>query len=69
MAVRIPKAFAGEIKIEEGASIQMMVQEGALVIRPDPEIGWTLEVLLAGVTDENIHEEWETGPPRGRESW
>lgn len=47
----------------------MMVQEGALVIRPDPEIGWTLEVLLAGVTDENIHEEWETGPPRGRESW
>lgn len=69
LAVRIPKAYAHEMKVGDGASIQMMVEEGALVIRPDRGSEWALEALLAGVTDENIHEEWETGPPRGRESW
>jgi antitoxin MazE len=69
LAVRIPKAFASEIKLGDGASIEMMVEEGALVITPARESEWTLEALLADVTDENIHEEWEAGPPRGRESW
>jgi antitoxin MazE len=69
LAVRVPKAFASEMKIGDGASIEMMVEEGALVIRPAREGEWTLEALLAGVRDENIHGEWETGPPRGRETW
>ena len=69
LAVRIPKPYASEMKIGDGASIEMMVEEGALVITPAHESEWTLEALLAEVTDENIHEEWEAGPPRGRESW
>lgn len=69
LAVRIPKPYASEMKIGDGASIEMMVEEGALVITPARESGWTIEALLADVTDENIHEEWEAGPPRGRESW
>jgi antitoxin component of MazEF toxin-antitoxin module len=27
-----------------------------------------LAQLVAGITPENLHEEWDTGPPVGRES-
>ena len=69
LAVRIPKAFADEMKVAENASIQMMVKEGTLYISPIEEPIWKFEELLAGVTAENIHGEWETGPASGNEQW
>jgi antitoxin MazE len=69
LAVRIPKPFAAEMELVENSSILMMVEEGALLIVPDPEGKWTLEALLAGVTEENLHAEWETGGPEGGEPW
>ncbi len=69
LAVRIPKVFADEMNLAEGASVQMMLKEGALIITPNDEPKWSLEELLAGVTAENIHGEWETGGPAGKESW
>lgn len=69
LAVRIPKPFADEMGTSENSSILMMIEEGALVIMPDQEGAWSLEALLAGVTDENIHGEWESGGPEGREQW
>ena len=69
LAVRIPKAFADEMKVAEYASIQMMMREGALIITPMEEPKWSLEELLGGVTEDNIHGEWETGSSLGNESW
>ena len=69
LAVRIPKAFAAEMGVEENSSIEMMLKEGALVIEPGREGTWTLEGLLAEVTDENTHPEWETGDAAGDELW
>ena len=69
LAVRIPKAFADEMNLAESSSIKMMLKDGALIIIPNNEPQWNLEKLLAGVTDENIHGEWETGGPAGREPW
>ena len=69
LAVRIPSVFAHEMKVEEGASIHMMIEDGALVLRPDHREEWNLCTLIEGMTDENIPGEWETGSPRGRESW
>jgi len=69
LAVRIPKAFANEMKLAENASIRMMLEDGALIITPDDEPQWNFEELLAGVTEENIHGEWETGEPAGKEPW
>ncbi len=67
LAVRIPKPFADEMGIGPNSSVLMMIKEGALVIVPDREGEWSLDALLAGVTDDNIHAEWETGGPEGRE--
>ena len=69
LAVRIPKAFADEIKLVENASIQMMLKDGALMIFPEQQTDWSLEDLLADVTDQNTHGEWETGSASGKETW
>ena len=69
LAVRIPKAFADEMNLAENSSIRMMLKDGALIITPGDERTWSLEELLAGVTEENIHGEWETGEPAGKEPW
>ena len=69
LAVRIPKAFADEMKLVENASIQMMLKDGALMIFPEQQTDWSLEDLLADVTDQNTHGEWETGSASGKETW
>jgi antitoxin MazE len=69
LAVRLPKAFADEMNLVENSSIVMMLKDGALIIAPDREPEWKLEDLLAGVKEENIHGEWETGERAGKEPW
>jgi antitoxin MazE len=60
LAVRIPKSFAEELDWEEGAPVEMTLDEGALVIRSDRERSWDLAALLDKVTGDNIHAAWET---------
>ncbi|MCX6568131.1 MAG: AbrB/MazE/SpoVT family DNA-binding domain-containing protein [Candidatus Aminicenantes bacterium] len=63
LAVRIPKSFAEEMGVGNNAPVEMSLEEGALVIKPDRERAWSLDALLAEVTDENIHSEWESEAP------
>jgi antitoxin MazE len=60
LAVRIPRSFAEEMGIGNNAPVEMSLEEGALVIKADRDRQWDLDTLLAQVTDENIHSEWET---------
>jgi len=69
LAVRIPKSFAAGMGIGNNAPVEMSLEEDALVIKPDRDRAWDLDALLAEVTDENIHPEWETEEPAGEESW
>jgi antitoxin MazE len=69
LAVRIPRSFAAETNIEEGTLVELSLAQGALMVSPIDEPVPTLEELLAGVTDENIHGEWDTGPAVGKEIW
>jgi antitoxin MazE len=69
LGLRIPKAFADEMNLKEDSSIEMRAEDGTLLITPVSEREWTLEELLAGITNENRHHEWETGPARGDETW
>jgi antitoxin MazE len=45
------------------------VVDGRVRIDPVPETRFTLDQLLSGVTDENVHSEFETGSAIGREAW
>jgi antitoxin MazE len=69
LAVRIPKAFARDIGIEEDSAVEIAVAGRDLVISPKAPRSFTLAQLLEGITDENRHEEIATGPARGNEVW
>jgi len=69
LALRIPRSFAQEVGLQNQTPVEVALADGKLVIspvtRPDP----TLEQLLAGVTDENLHREVAIGSPAGNETW
>ncbi len=69
LAVRIPKPFAEEADLEEGADLNLSVRDGKLVAAPVVQGKYTLGQMLRRITKENIHEETEWGRPMGRESW
>lgn len=60
LAVRIPKSFADDLGLENNSAVEMSLAEGALVVKPDRDAEWDLDLLLADVTDQNIHPAWET---------
>lgn len=69
LALRIPKSFALEAGLREDAPVELSLVQGKLVIQAQPEEPLTLDELLRGVTDENLHGEWDTGPAVGKEVW
>jgi antitoxin MazE len=69
LALRIPKSFAAEVGLDEEAAVDLTLVEGKLVVTPLAVNEYTLEELLAQVTDENIHAELSTGDAVGAEVW
>lgn len=69
LALRIPKSFAAEAGLREDAPVDLSLVKGKVVVQPVQPEPLTLDELLRGVTDENLHQEWDTGPAVGREVW
>jgi len=69
LALRIPKPLAVEVGLEQDSAVEILLVDEELVVRPLSEPLWSLEPLLAEVTDENLHREVDTGPAVGHEVW
>jgi len=69
LALRIPKAFAEDARLENDTVVEVTLKNGQLVIKPVAPPEWTLEKLLAGVTKKNLHREVDTGVAVGNEAW
>jgi len=69
LALRIPRSVAAETGVEYGATVDVRVEDGAMVVRPVGEARVDLESLLKGVKKTNLHREVSTGRHRGREVW
>jgi antitoxin MazE len=68
LALRIPNVFAREIAVTEGASVDISVANGTLLVRPvDESHVYDLDALLCGITEENRHGEVATGESVGNE--
>lgn len=68
LAVRIPKSFAVQTEIEQDTIVDLSVFEGNIVVKPEKKKKrFTLEQLLADVTEENLHGEIDFGKPVGKE--
>lgn len=69
LAVSIPKAMASEVGLAEKAPVELLLDEGRIVVIPRPAKRVRLDQLLAKITPENMHREVDTGNPMGNESW
>lgn len=69
LALRIPKSFAAEVGLADDTVVDVAVVDGQLVVVPVPPVRYTLDALLADITDENLHHEVPTDPAVGDEVW
>ncbi len=69
LAVKIPDVLATGLGLEEETPVELSVNHGDLVMTPLAHHSLFLDQLLAGITDENLHEEISTGPALGNEAW
>jgi antitoxin MazE len=69
LALRIPKSLATEAGLSDNAPVELTLRDDEIVIRRISRAPLTLDELLRGITDENLHGEWNTGPAVGKETW
>lgn len=68
LAIRIPRNITNETKVYEGCSVNIMVEDGKIILSPAAR-EYSLQELLNKISDENIHSEVSTGEPEGGEIW
>ncbi|MBE9508894.1 MAG: AbrB/MazE/SpoVT family DNA-binding domain-containing protein [Chloroflexi bacterium] len=69
LALRIPRPLAAEVGLDDDSPVELSLVEGKLVVSPLRQVEYSLEHLLAQVTEENMHGEVDTGPAVGGEAW
>jgi antitoxin MazE len=69
LGLRIPRSIAAETQVEEGATVDLSVEHGRLVVCPLRVRKYSLNVLLRNVNRRNLHGEVSTGRAVGREAW
>lgn len=69
LAIRIPQNLAKEIHLAEGVEIDLVVVDGALVIKPRSRRRYSLDELIEGITPENLHAEIDSGTAVENEVW
>jgi antitoxin MazE len=70
LAVRIPKAFAGEINISENSSVNLTLIDGSINLKPtENNYEYKLDDLIEKVNESNLHGEYDSGKPEGNEIW
>lgn len=69
LALRIPKAFTREINIEDGSKVNLVLEDGKLMIIPMDLNHYKLSELLLQIHENNLHGEVDTKGPVGKESW
>jgi len=69
LAVRIPKTVADEIGLTNKSAVEITITDGQILIRPVQTQVYRLDDLLAQITPDNLHGEFDTGDAVGKEVW
>jgi antitoxin MazE len=68
-SVRIPASVMAAAALSLDQAVDVREEAGRIVIEPIREEVVNLDDLVAGITEDNLHDPADTGPPRGREFW
>jgi antitoxin MazE len=66
-SVRIPSSVMDAAGLTLDQKVDIREEDGRIVIEPLRDTEVTLEELLAGITDDNMHDPIEFWPPVGKE--
>ncbi len=69
LALRIPKPLAKQARISQGSLVEIKLVDDVLQIEAIVPEEYTLKALLEAVTNENKHDEIDTGQAQGEEVW
>jgi antitoxin MazE len=67
LGVRIPRGLAEEVGLGAGTEVSLTAKDGELIVKPALPARLSLDDLLSGVSDGNIHSFVDTGPAVGAE--
>ncbi len=68
-AVRIPASVLEAAHLRLDQPVDVREEGGRIVIEPRRPTRYDIDVLIAGITDENRHDLVDMGNPVGREVW
>lgn len=68
-AVRLPKAVTKKLRMGAGTRVRVEADKRRIIIQQVPKKRETLEDLVARITPENRHPEFQWGKPQGKEIW
>ena len=68
LALRLPRHVARDANLTEGATVDLSVKDGSIVVTPVRK-KYSLDDLLAQMTADNLHPEVDWGEPKGDEVW
>ena len=69
LALRLPKLFALSANLKLNKLVDLSIDKGSIIITPIDEKEYSLENLLEGVSENNLHGEFDAGAPVGKEIW
>ena len=69
LALRIPKSFALNANLKQNELVDLSIEKERIIITPIHEKEYSLKELLDKVTESNLHGEFDTGGPVGKEIW
>ena len=69
LALRIPKSFALDANLRQNELVDLTIEKERIVITAIGEKEYSLDELLERVNERNLHGEFDTGAPVGKEIW
>lgn len=69
LAIRVPKSVAMQVGLKAQDDLEIEVQDGNVVLKPQLRRVYRLDDLVKRITPKNLHSEIDTGASIGREVW
>lgn len=70
VALRVPAAALRDLGAAVGTQADLTIDDGKLVVTPVPDTpAYSFDELLAGITEDNIHEDYFGETSFGSEAW
>lgn len=69
LAIRVPKSVAVQVGLKAHDDLEIEVQDGNVVLKPQLRRVHRLDDLAKRITPKNLHGEIDAGSPIGREIW